>query len=159
MPLRPKKVVEPQRNASADAAPSGVDPSLAKAGADGVAPKNAASDLYTKAYDAWTQTGHTGKGINVAVIDTGLDYTQADFGGPGTTSAYQDALASTGTPTAGSYDPSKFLGGYDFAGPTYNADPSDPDTYQPVPEPTRTRSTARAVTTARTWPAPPPGSA
>ena len=135
VPLRPKKVVEPQRNASADAAPSGVDPSLAKAGADGVAPKNAASDLYTKAYDAWTQTGHTGKGINVAVIDTGLDYTQADFGGPGTTSAYQDALASTGTPTAGSYDPSKFLGGYDFAGPTYNADPSDPDSYQPVPEP------------------------
>ncbi|OEI68230.1 hypothetical protein Cus16_1901 [Curtobacterium sp. ER1/6] len=135
VPLRPKKVVEPQRNASADAAPSGVDPSLAKAGADGVAPKNAASDLYTKAYDAWTQTGHTGKGINVAVIDTGLDYTQADFGGPGTTSAYQEALASTGTPTAGSYDPSKFLGGYDFAGPTYNADPSDPDTYQPVPEP------------------------
>ncbi|WIB26982.1 S8 family serine peptidase [Curtobacterium sp. MCSS17_015] len=134
-PLLPKKVVEPERNPSADAAPSGVDPDLAQPGADGVAPKNAASDLYTKAHDAWTQTGHTGEGVNVAVIDTGLDYTQADFGGPGTRAAYQEALASTGTPASSWYDPSKYLGGHDFAGPTYNADPRDPDTYDPVPAP------------------------
>ncbi|MDY1005518.1 S8 family serine peptidase [Curtobacterium sp. CFBP9011] len=135
VPLLPKKIVDPQRNASADAAPSGVDPDLVQPGADGVSPKNAASDLYTKAVDAWTQTGHTGKGVNVAVIDTGLDYTQADFGGPGTTAAYQDALASTGAPASSWYDPSKFLGGYDFAGATYNADPSDADTYDPEPAP------------------------
>ncbi|MFJ4221402.1 S8 family serine peptidase [Curtobacterium luteum] len=135
IPLTPKKIVEPTVNADASAAPSGVDPSTAKAGADGVAPKNAASDVYTRALNAWTQTGHTGKGVNVAVLDTGLDYTQADFGGPGTAEAYQAALDSTAAPADGSYDPQKFLGGYDFAGPTYNADPSDPDSYQPVPEP------------------------
>ncbi len=134
IPLTPKKIVQPTVNADASAAPSGVDPSTAKAGADGVAPKNAASDVYTRALNAWTQTGHTGKGVNVAVLDTGLDYTQADFGGPGTAEAYADALASTAAPAPGSYDPEKFLGGYDFAGPTYNADPTD-KAYQPVPAP------------------------
>ncbi|WP_439690103.1 S8 family serine peptidase [Curtobacterium sp. SP.BCp] len=134
IPLTPKKIVEPTVNADASAAPSGVDPSTAGAGADGVAPKNAASDVYTRALNAWTQTGHTGKGVNVAVLDTGLDYTQADFGGPGTAEAYAAALASTSAPAAGSYDPQKFLGGYDFAGPTYNADPSSA-AYQPVPAP------------------------
>jgi subtilisin family serine protease len=132
--LTPKKIVQPTVNPDDGAAPSGVDPDMVRPGADGVSPKNAASDLYTRAYDAWTATGRTGKGVNVAVIDTGLDYTQADFGGPGTTAAYQDALASTGTPAASWYDPSKFLGGYDFAGPTYNANSADA-AYQPVPAP------------------------
>ncbi|MGN8051073.1 S8 family serine peptidase [Curtobacterium sp. 22159] len=134
IPLTPKKVVQPTVNADAGAAPSGVDPSLAPAGADGVAPKNAASDVYTRALNAWTQTGHTGKGINVAVLDTGLDYTQADFGGPGTTAAYDAALASTSAPDPSWYDSSKFLGGYDFAGPTYNADPTS-ESYDPTPAP------------------------
>lgn len=134
IPLTPKKIVDPTVNADSGAAPSGVDPSLTKPGADGVTPKNAASDVYTRSLDAWQQTGRTGKGVNVAVLDTGLDYTQADFGGPGTTAAYQAALANTGAPTAGSYDGTKFLGGYDFAGPTYNADSSDP-AYDPTPKP------------------------
>jgi len=134
IPLTPKKIVDPTVNAESGAAPSGVDPSLTKPGADGVTPKNAASDVYTRSLDAWQQTGRTGKGVNVAVLDTGLDYTQADFGGPGTTAAYQAALANTGAPTAGSYDGGKFLGGYDFAGPTYNADSTDP-AYDPTPKP------------------------
>jgi len=137
IPLTPKKIVEPTVNENADAAPSGVDPSLVRPGADGVTPKNAASDVYTRSLDAWQQTGHTGKDVNVAVLDTGLDYTQADFGGPGTTEAYQQALAnaSGGAPDPSLYDASKFLGGYDFAGATYNADPTDPNTYDPVPAP------------------------
>ncbi len=136
IPLTPKKIVEPTVNADASAAPSGVDPSLVKPGADGVSPKNAASDVYTRSLNAWQQTGHTGKDVNVAVLDTGLDYTQADFGGPGTTAAYQQALAnaSSGAPDPSLYDASKFLGGYDFAGATYNADPADP-AYDPVPAP------------------------
>lgn len=134
IPLTPKKVVDPTVNADSGKAPSGVDPSLAKPGADGVSPQNAASDLYTRSLDAWQQTGRTGKGVNVAVLDTGLDYTQADFGGPGTTAAYDAALASTGAPDASWFDASKYLGGYDFAGPTYNADSSDP-AYDPTPAP------------------------
>jgi subtilisin family serine protease len=134
IPLTPKKIVDPTVNDRADAAPSGVDPSLAEPGVDGVAPKNAASDVYTRSLDAWQQTGRTGKGVNIAVLDTGLDYTQADFGGPGTTAAYDEALASTSAPDPSWYDASKYLGGYDFAGPTYNADSSDP-AYDPTPAP------------------------
>ncbi|WIE65391.1 S8 family serine peptidase [Curtobacterium sp. MCLR17_036] len=137
IPLTPKKVVEPTVLPDAGVAPSGVDPSLVQPGVDGVAPKNAASDIYTRSLNAWQQTGHTGEGINVAVLDTGLDYTQADFGGPGTAEAYATALAnaSGGAPDPSLYDGSKFLGGYDFAGATYNADPSDPASYDPVPAP------------------------
>lgn len=133
IPLTPKKVVDPTVNADS-ATPSGVDPDALQPGADGVSPRNAASDVYTRALDAWQQTGHTGKGVNVAVLDTGLDYTQADFGGPGTTAAYDAALASTSAPDPSWYDASKFLGGYDFAGPTYDADTSSA-AYQPVPAP------------------------
>ena len=133
IPLTPKKIVDPTTG-DASKAPSGVDPSLVAPGADGVSPKNAASDVYTRALDAWQQTGRTGEGVNIAVLDTGLDYTQADFGGPGTTDAYQTAVASTDAPDPSWYDGSKFLGGYDFAGPTYNADPSS-DGYDPTPEP------------------------
>ncbi|WP_144762192.1 S8 family serine peptidase [Curtobacterium sp. 9128] len=134
IPLTPKKIVDPTVADSADAAPSGVDPDTVKPGADGVSPKNAASDVYTRSLDAWQQTGHTGKGVNVAVLDTGLDYTQADFGGPGTTAAYAEALASTSAPDPSWFDAEKFLGGHDFAGPTYNADSSSA-AYQPIPAP------------------------
>lgn len=100
----------------------------------GATPKNTASDTYTRAVNAWQQTGHIGKDVNVAVIDTGLDYTHADFGGPGTTAAYTAALASTASPDPTLFDAKKFLGGYDFAGATYNAD-SSTSAYDPYPDP------------------------
>ncbi|MCY1694114.1 S8 family peptidase [Curtobacterium sp. SL109] len=134
IPLTPKKIVDPTSSEVAGSTPSGVDPDAVKPGVDGVTPKNAASDIYTRSLDAWQQTGHTGKGVNVAVLDTGLDYTQADFGGPGTTAAYDAALASTSAPDPSWFDADKFLGGHDFAGPTYNADPSSP-AYDPTPAP------------------------
>ncbi len=133
IPLTPKKIVDPEPG-DASKAPSGVDPDMVRPGADGVSPKNAASDVYTRALDAWQQTGRTGKGVNIAVLDTGLDYTQADFGGPGTTAAYQTALASTNAPDPSWYDGTKYLGGFDFAGPTYNADPNSA-AYDPTPKP------------------------
>ncbi|ROQ37139.1 PA domain-containing protein [Frondihabitans sp. PhB188] len=98
------------------------------------APLNSNDAIYTRTLNAWQQTGHTGTGINIAVIDTGLDYTHADFGGPGTTAAYDEALASTAAPASSLYDSAKFLGGTDFAGATYNADP-DSDAYDPDPAP------------------------
>lgn len=99
-----------------------------------VDPANAHSAELVKTLDTWTQTGQTGEGATVAVIDTGIDYTHADFGGPGTLEAYQTAVASTEAPAEGWFDPAKYLGGYDFAGTTYNATPTSPD-YQPVPVP------------------------
>ncbi|MEU4235929.1 S8 family serine peptidase [Actinoplanes sp. NPDC026619] len=84
-----------------------------------------------------TPDKYRGEGIKVAVIDTGIDYTHADFGGPGTTAAYETAHAAETTPA----DPklfgpraSKIKGGIDLVGDSYNADPESA-AYQPVPHP------------------------
>lgn len=96
-------------------------------------PANKNSDPLVNAVKAWTQTGVTGQGVNVAVVDTGLDYTHADFGGAGTAEAYQSALKSTADPLtdptlSALLDKTKFKGGYDFAGPEYGY--KDPTTGQ-----------------------------
>ncbi|OMH23574.1 hypothetical protein BKD30_11690 [Tersicoccus phoenicis] len=96
-------------------------------------PSNKGTDIDTRALDSWVQKKATGEGTTIAVIDTGIDYTHTDFGGPGTAAAFAQAKASPTVP-AGLYDPAKFAGGYDLVGDDYNADPSSA-TYQPVPKP------------------------
>jgi Bacterial Ig-like domain (group 3)/Subtilase family len=71
----------------------------------------------------------------VAIIDTGVDYTHADFGGVGTVADYNAAKAQLGQPVSPNEFPGpKVIGGFDLAGDAYNADPSDPD-FNPTPAP------------------------
>ncbi|HEY6575728.1 MAG TPA: protease inhibitor I9 family protein, partial [Mycobacterium sp.] len=85
--------------------------------------------------EAWGgANGVHGEGIKIAVIDTGIDYTHADFGGPGTPAAYQTAhAAETQVADPLLFGPAapKVKGGIDLAGDSYNADPQDPN-YQPT---------------------------
>ncbi len=76
-------------------------------------------------------SGATGAGIRIAVIDTGIDYLHRDFGGPG--SGYDSNDVTIGGDVPG-FPSAKVVGGYDFTGDAYNADPND-DSYQPFPNP------------------------
>ncbi|MDE2657373.1 MAG: S8 family serine peptidase, partial [Verrucomicrobiota bacterium] len=62
-------------------------------------------------------TGFDGEGIRVAVIDTGVDYTHAMFGGPGTKEAYQ---SNDSTKVEEGTFPTDKVDGWDFAGKDYS---------------------------------------
>src|SRR5438046_1137244 len=95
----------------------------------------------------WQSLGLHGEGVKIAIIDSGIDYTHANFGGPGTAAAYTAAHAKETLPA----DPRLFgpsapriQRGKDLAGENYDppADPLLPDgkpnpklTPQPDPNP------------------------
>jgi minor extracellular serine protease Vpr len=79
----------------------------------------------------WSTFGVRGQGMQVAIVDTGIDYTHASFGGAGTVEAYQ-----ANDPTFienGSFPTEKVIGGYDFVGENY--DVLDADSTNDVPHP------------------------
>ncbi|WP_317618958.1 S8 family serine peptidase [Cellulomonas palmilytica] len=100
-------------------------------------PMNSNTDAFTRALQTWQDTGNTGEGVTIAVIDTGLDYTHAAFGGLGTQEAYDEAYGEDGTQPVDPawFDAAKYLGGYDFAGPLYDASLEEPgSTDVPTPD-------------------------
>lgn len=69
----------------------------------------------------WAGVGgnkYTGKGVKAAVIDTGVDYTHATFGGEGTVDAFNAATATSDA--APYYATTRVKGGIDLAGDAYN---------------------------------------
>ena len=87
--------------------------------------------LHRRAPAAWTDLGVTGPGQTIAVIDTGIDYTHANFGGAGTGRA-----TTTTTPTMiepGTFPTAKVVGGWDFVGDDYDA--TERGRLPPIPHP------------------------
>jgi len=77
-------------------------------------------------------SGFDGTNIKVAVLDSGIDYTHAAFGGGGTLADYEAAWGTfIGDPTQTSRDglfpTSKVVDGYDFVGEDWPNSPEAPD--------------------------------
>ncbi|MFD8493136.1 S8 family serine peptidase [Amycolatopsis sp. NPDC059657] len=81
---------------------------------------NASAAQLTNTLVSWQQTGKFGDGVRIGIIDDGIDYTHADFGGPGTAAAYQSIDRTK--PTA-LFPNAKVVGGVDLAGDDYGAKP------------------------------------
>jgi subtilisin family serine protease len=72
----------------------------------------------------------TGAGLKIAIIDTGVDYLHAGFGGPGTQAAYTANNTKVITEVPSLFPTAKVVAGYDFAGDDYlgfNTPQPDPD--------------------------------
>ena len=99
-------------------------------------PVNAVSVPFIGAPAVWGGSpAFHGEHIKIAILDTGADYTHANFGGPGTVAAFNGAFANSTKPA----DPALFgpnapkvKGGTDLVGDNYNA--SDPKNNTPVPD-------------------------
>jgi subtilisin family serine protease len=99
---------------------------------------NAVSVPFIGAPAVWqAHPGFKGEHVKIAILDTGVDYTHANFGGPGTPAAFLAAAATSTAPA----DPTMFgpnapkvKGGTDLVGDAYDAS-AKPPANVPVPDP------------------------
>jgi subtilisin family serine protease len=93
---------------------------------------NTAADLYTGVAQAWEGAGRTGTGVKVAVIDTGLDYYHADFGGSGDPAEFANDDGTVREP--GTFPTAKVIAGHDFVGDDYDSASTNPAINTPKPD-------------------------
>lgn len=70
-------------------------------------------------------SGFTGRGIKVAVLDSGIDYTHAAFGGSGDPADFANDDPTIIEP--GTFPTARVVGGYDFTGSAWPNGPEMPD--------------------------------
>jgi subtilisin family serine protease len=93
---------------------------------------NASAAVLTEVVASWQDLGLFGDGMDVGIIDSGVDYTHSNFGGPGTPEAFE---AIDPTDATGVFPTAKVVGGTDFAGENYDGSSDDPAENTPVPDP------------------------
>src|SRR5882762_8050633 len=102
-------------------------------------PVNAVSAPFIGAPAVWGGSpAFHGEHIKIAILDTGADYTHANFGGPGTVAAFDDAFANNTKPADPALfgpDAPKVKGGTDLVGDDYDASSADPTKNTPRPDP------------------------
>ncbi|MBI2237338.1 MAG: S8 family serine peptidase, partial [Actinobacteria bacterium] len=94
---------------------------------------NETSVPFIGATKVWRRLGVQGRGMTVGLVDTGIDYTHKDFGGPGTVEAYESNDPDVVEP--GTFPTRKVIDGYDFVGGNY--DVLDDLTSNDLPDPDR----------------------
>lgn len=89
------------------------------------------------------ESGRDGTGVRVAVLDSGIDYTHAAFGGGGTAAAYYAAYGtSTSSPenkSPVSWPQGRVVDGFDFVGEQWPLGPLAPDP-DPIASPSATNT-------------------
>lgn len=93
---------------------------------------NSTSVPFIGAPQVWRKLGARGEGMRLALVDTGIDYTHASFGGPGTEAAYDANNPNFIEP--GTFPTAKVIGGFDFVGQNYDVLDDDPTNDIPMPD-------------------------
>jgi subtilisin family serine protease len=88
---------------------------------------------FIRALEANEKLGAKGQGIRVGVVDTGIDFTHAMFGGPGTVDIYKSTDPSQEA-SQNLFPNNKVVGGYDFAGTEYDSGAASFDKVMPKPD-------------------------
>lgn len=101
------------------------DPAVARIAPVGTYEKDLSETVPYIGAEAVHDSGFTGEGIKVAVLDSGIDYTHAALGGSGDVDDYTSNDPAVIEP--GTFPTGKVVGGYDFVGSVWPNGPEAPD--------------------------------